>query len=142
MTNKPTKLALIIGIVGLLTAFATNFDKIWDRVAAPKPALGPPPPEVSGTWTWDSSHDPQTLENILRLAHVDPTKLAANCTTSGDIHIWYQANTGNGNFIFREIPWRTEKHPTTNFFHADANIVPIGWRGRSGNYFAYFEVAR
>jgi hypothetical protein len=140
MTNKPGMLSLVIGVVVLLTAIATNFDKISDRLFPPKMIVGPPPPSVDGTWTWESSHDPAALENKLRLAHVDPAKLAANCTIAGDIHIWYQANTGNGQFTFREIPWRTEEHPMTNFFHADGRVIPIGWRTRTADRFAYFEV--
>ena len=143
MTSSRRNYALATAIVGLLTAAVTNLDRakeLWQTVF-PKPIVaGPAPPATIEAWTHDASHNEGQLVNILNLAKVDPTKVAANCTIAGDIHIWYQAGSGNAKFAYREIPWLGERHPETNFFHDDGHIVSIGWRQPGGKIYSYFEV--
>ncbi|PYI94076.1 MAG: hypothetical protein DME97_04185 [Verrucomicrobia bacterium] len=143
MTSSKGKYGLALAIVGLLTAIVTNLDRakeLWQTIHPSPIVSGPPPPATNAVWTHDTSHDENQLVNILNLAKVDPLKVAANGTLSGDIHIWYQAGSGNGRFAYREIPWEGEKHPESNFFHDDGSIVSIGWRRAGARIYSYFEV--
>ena len=142
MPRKATS-PLALAIVGLLTAAVTNMDRakeLWQTVFPIPPIPGPPPPRTTETWTHEASRNPQQIENLLNLSKVDPSKVAANCTTGGDVHVWFQPGTGNGRFAFRDVPWTQEKHPTSNFFHSDGRIVSIGWRQNPARNFSYFEV--
>jgi hypothetical protein len=102
----------------------------------------PKPPSISGTgeWTHFASHSPEDIVAILNRASPDPGHVAANCTSGGDIHIWYQGEGSRTRYQFASLEWTPDPHPRVNFFHNDGTIVPIGWFTAKGDRFGYLEV--